>query len=335
MSLNVLVTGAGGASGLYSIKILKETTIHRIIAADASPYSPGLFLADACYLLPFARDEQQYLEVLSSIVIDEGVDVIIPNVDEELPLLARPAVQQGLGAKVVVSPLETIQVCEDKSQTVSRLSSTVPCPETFSAHEADFASLKFPVHVKPRRGRGSRFTQVVEDIDSLTDCIRRLSPLLAGEDPILIQEFLPGAEYTVDLLCDLAGRPLVVVPRIRIRTSGGLSVQGQTVRDQNLIEQVRKIAGELRFYGPVNLQFKENDQGIAKLLEINPRFAGGLPISCAAGANGPALLLHLLENEDVDWDAIQRTWQEGVVLRYFEEVFFPLEEWNNKFPSGH
>lgn len=333
MSLNVLVTGAGGGSGIYSIKVLKETTDHYVIGVDASPYSAGLFLADEGYVLPLAREQEAFLDRVRDIVLTRNIDLIIPNVDEELPLFARPEVQSTLGTQVIVSPLESILVCADKRNTIRTLQSVVPCPRTYDAGE-DFSDLGFPVHVKPANGRGSRHTYIIEDEIALRECLRQLEQQLGNKKNILIQQFLPGTEYTVDVLCDLTGSPLVTVPRVRLKTSAGLSIQGRTIRHEGLIEMVRSIAQTLSFCGPVNMQFREDHLGTPHLLEINPRFSGGLPIVCAAGANTPALLMEMLQNTPIVWQTVQNSWREGIVLRYLEEFFVPWDEWQDQFPEA-
>ncbi|HNT33793.1 MAG TPA: ATP-grasp domain-containing protein [bacterium] len=331
--MNILITGAGGGSGIYSIKVLKETTDHYVIGADASPYSAGLFLADEGYVFPVARQQQAFLDRVHETVIAKDIDVIIPNVDEELPLFARPDVQSTLGAKVIVSPLETILICASKQETIRRLESVVPCPRTLSGGD-DLSGIAFPVHIKPDNGRGSRHTYIVEDAIALEECFRQLEKHLGDRRNILIQEYLPGTEYTVDVLCDLSGTPLVVVPRVRLKTSAGLSIQGRTIRHTGLIENVYAIAKSLAFHGPVNMQFREDVSGVPRLLEINPRFSGGLPIVCAAGANTPALLLELLQNRPIEWPVVQQSWREGIVLRYLEEFFIPWDEWQDQFTDS-
>jgi len=330
MSYNLLITGAGGASGVYSIKILKETTDHYIVGVDASPYSPGLFLADEGYVFPLAGDEDAFLNAVRDVVLSKRIDVIIPNVDEELPLLARPDVQATLGAKVIVSPLETILTCVNKARTVQALKDVIPCPKTMTA-DGDLSNLSYPVHLKPVDGRGSRHTYLIEDQAALKECIRQVEDCLGGRHKLLIQEYLPGKEYTVDALFDLSGQPLAIIPRVRLRVSSGLSVQGQTVRNEVLIENVRAIAKRLTFHGPINLQFREDAEGVPKILEINPRFSGGLPIVTAAGANTPAWLLEIVQGLHLDPQALQASWHEGIVLRYLEEFFIPLDEWNARF----
>ncbi len=56
------------------------------------------------------------------------------------------------------------------------------------------------------------------------------------------------------------------------------------------------------------MQFKAGSEGRMKLVEINPRFSGGLPITAESGANTPELLYRMLKGEHVT----EPVWKEGV-----------------------
>ena len=44
---------------------------------------------------------------------------------------------------------------------------------------------------------------------------------------MIIQEYLPGKEYTVDVLSDLDGNSLLAIPRERIEVKAGISSKGK------------------------------------------------------------------------------------------------------------
>lgn len=316
MAKTVLVTGAGGASGLYTIKTLKETTGVRVIGADASPHSAGLYLADRGVVLPKASDHEGFLRAVRALAIEESIDTIIPNVDEELPLFAENRYVNG--ARAVVSPLDTILICGDKWEMLRKLAGVVPCPCTMTANRTDELP-EWPIHIKPRISRGSRNIYLAADQTELDFYLHLLVKRGFAPETLLLQEFLPGMEYTVDALFGLQGELVVAVPRERVRTSGGLSHTGRTVRHPDLLEYTRLIGERLRFEGPINLQFREDGPGVPKLLEINPRFSGGLPIIVAAGANTPRILLNLLEGRRPMPEELN--WREGFVYRYLEDRF--------------
>ena len=156
--------------------------------------------------------------------------------------------------------------------------------------------------MKPRVGRGGRGAEAYDSMGSV--------PKEKLGDGNVICEYLPGNEYTVDTMCDLNGRLLYAVPRVRTEVLNGVSVRGRTENNADIIDIVREICKVLKFSGPINLQFKLNSQGKAKLVEINPRFSGGLPITAAAGIDPVAVLLDVaggkeIPEERLRWNAVE------------------------------
>jgi carbamoyl-phosphate synthase large subunit len=94
------------------------------------------------------------------------------------------------------------------------------------------------------------------------------------------------------LLCDFRGRPLSVVPRERVVIRAGVIDRGRTVNDAALIELALQCAGVFDFFGAVNIQCRVAG-GRPVVFEINARFSGGIPLTIAAGADFPAMLVDL------------------------------------------
>ena len=106
----------------------------------------------------------------------------------------------------------------------------------------------------------------------------------------VVQEYLDGPEFTIDMLCDFQGQPLSIVPRERVVIRAGVIDRGRTVRDYRLIDLARAIARvALPLAGPVNVQCRMVE-GWPIVFEINPRFSGGIPLTIAAGADFPRIL---------------------------------------------
>jgi carbamoyl-phosphate synthase large subunit len=99
-----------------------------------------------------------------------------------------------------------------------------------------------------------------------------------------VQEYLEGPEYTIDVFCDLQGRPISAVPRERIVIRSGVTDRGRTVRSQPLMDLGVRCAEALQFRGAVNVQCRVVD-GTPVVFEINPRFSGGIQLTIAAGAD--------------------------------------------------
>ena len=116
MIKTVLVTGAGGGSGMSAIRLLKRTSSCSIIAADCNIDSPGFEFADKKLLIPRASSSS-FIDTIAFIVDQYNVDIVLPNVDEELPIFSKNTEKIS---NVFISPFETIQICDDKRETVTR-----------------------------------------------------------------------------------------------------------------------------------------------------------------------------------------------------------------------
>jgi carbamoyl-phosphate synthase large subunit len=148
------------------------------------------------------------------------------------------------------------------------------------------------------------------------------------DDPI-IQEVLSGPEITIDVLLDLDGRPIHYVPRYRLRTLAGESIQGVTLEhDRDLeswIENLLEICGSLGAAGPLCLQAFLTDRGPV-LSEINARFGGGFPLSLAAGGLHTIWLLDLMDGIPVP--SRLGEYESGLYMtRYYVEYFTRAQKW--------
>ena len=114
----------------------------------------------------------------------------------------------------------------------------------------------------------------------------------------IVQEVLTGPEITIDALLDLDGRPIHYVPRRRIRTLGGESIQGVTLEHdtafETWIEDVLDRCSAMGARGPLTLQAFMGTAGPV-LSEINARFGGGFPLALEAGGAYPGWLLDMID----------------------------------------
>jgi carbamoyl-phosphate synthase large subunit len=205
-----------------------------------------------------------------------------------------------------MSDLDAMTTCEDKWEFYQKAHGAFPLPET--GRDASTWT-RFPCFVKPTFGKGSRGTHHCRTRDELAFHT-------AHAQDLLIQEYLPGEEYTVDVLSDLAGTPLLAVPRVRLETKDGISSKGKVVRDAELEWLCLELARHLGLKGPTCMQLKRDERGRPKFMEVNPRIGGGSMFTTLAGVNIPMLLLDVIAGTRI----APPTPKEIVVLRYYEEV---------------
>ena len=112
---------------------------------------------------------------------------------------------------------------------------------------------------------------------------------LPRDGTLLVQENLPGPEYSLDVLARADGEVVAVVPRERMRVDSGIAICGVTKRDEALEEFGRRVAETIGLTGVANVQVKGAETGEPALLEVNPRFPGTMPLTVASGVDMPKL----------------------------------------------
>lgn len=313
--MRVLVTGAGGPAGVAVIRSLLRRGDVEVFAADMDRWASAIYLVDAPYrrLVPAGR-APDFVDVVRAIIRDDRIDVVFPTVDVELPRLA--AVRDDLGAALASPSLRTLETCLDKLALARACERTVRVPRTELLGTPQATSgWDFPVIVKPRRGAGSRGVRTVHsqaELDAVHD-----------EEDLIVQEMLPGDEFSVDVLADLDGNVVAAVPRARLRVDSGVAVAGVTVHDDALIDTASAVARAVGLSTVANVQLKYDAAGVPGLLEVNPRFPGAMPLTIAAGVDMPSLTLDAVLGRPLPAHV---DFQEIANVRYLEDVFLPVAE---------
>jgi carbamoyl-phosphate synthase large subunit len=319
--LRVLVTGAGGPAAIAAMKSLRADESVELLAADMDPWAAGLYLVPswARTLVP-AGAAPEFTEVLLARCFTLGVDVILPTVDAELRPLAhaRPRFAAA-GVDLLLAPAAALDVILDKLVLAEHCAGFVRVPRTeLFGPSVDPASWTYPVVVKPREGSGSRGVIIVGSAKELAALDR--SPAL------IVQEFLPGEEYSVDVLADASGHVIASVPRLRARVDSGVSVGGRTVHDPEVEWFGRTVARATGVTFVANVQCRRDQAGAPALLEVNPRMPGTLGLTIASGVDMPRLALAALLGKPLpdELDFCERA-----VVRFLDECFLDPAEISN------
>jgi carbamoyl-phosphate synthase large subunit len=316
--MRILMTGAGGPSAISVWKSLSAQ--HEIHMADMDPCAAGLYLvAEDRRLLVPRGDAPELVPALLAACRARKIDLLLPTVDAEfVPLALARADFEALGVALPISPLDCLRACRDKHELLARVKGIVPVPDYEPlTPEAAARVTSFPRFVKPRLGAGSRGAEKItrrEDLDALPQ-----------DGSILVQEYLPGEEYSVDVYVRGDGRVIAAVPRERMKTDSGIAVTARTVDVPEVIEFARRVAEAIGVRYVANVQFKRAADGIFKLLEVNPRFPGTLPLTTAAGVDMPKLLVDDVAGKKLPDGPLP--FKEIMVVRYWTEHYVDPQEW--------
>src|SRR5687768_709037 len=239
---SVLVPGAGGAAGINTIKSLKMARFEgKIIATDSSELSAGFFMASAHVVMPKVVDEVNYMMKLEQLINNHNIEVLMPSSGYDIQPYSKHRRQiEELGAKPVVSDLESIEICNDKMMTFQKLNDKFDLP--FSTTNPDKIP-EFPIIAKPRREKGGFDMMIIENENDLRQATSKFPDMI-------FQEYLPGTEYTIDVISDLNKKPLIAVPRIRLETKGGISTKGKVIHDPQKEQTCMDVADSIGIRGP-------------------------------------------------------------------------------------
>jgi carbamoyl-phosphate synthase large subunit len=288
------------------------------LSGDIDPHAPGLFLVDAEHRLLLPRgDAPSFTDALLEICREREVDVVVPTVDSELVPMAESRDEfAAAGTSVLVASAHALRLCLDKWALMQAMDGAVPIPRSAPLdHNFDPTAFELPVLVKPRVGSGSRGVRRVDSWDELGD---------SRDGSLLVQEHLPGPEYSLDVLATADGEVSAVVPRERLRVDSGIAITSRTVHDDEL-EQIGARAVETAgLTGVANVQVMRDAAGTPRLIEINPRFPGTMPLTLAAGVNMPRLALGELLGDAMPPGRLE--FRDVAMTRIFEDIPVDVDE---------
>jgi carbamoyl-phosphate synthase large subunit len=316
MHITALIMCAGSMPAVGIINALKrqDEIGVRLIAADCSPLSVGFQLADAHYTVPLAS-ASGFIDAVLEICKREGVNIVFPVIDEELLVFAQNRGRfQEEGIRVITNDPDVVALAKDKYRTFEFCKRAgIRVPATYLPHELPEAGrLAFPLIVKPRDGRGTVGVFKARNPNELEFFLDYVS------NP-MVQQFLEGPEYTIDILTDFQGHPKSVVPKLRLETKAGMQVKGRTVKDERLIDFGLMAIEKFRLVPRGNVQCILHESELF-LIEVNPKFPASLPFTVAAGVNAPLLLLKMHAGQEVP-SLIGRFRDGLVMLRCWQEIF--------------
>jgi carbamoyl-phosphate synthase large subunit len=309
-----------------SLKDCKDIALFSAGSA-ISNHAPYVFAKH--FIVPDVHSKN-WIESLNAVISKNNIDFVIPCHDDVVLALAENS--NKLNARIVSSPVDTCRICRSKSKTYQKFRDLLPVPELYiSKHPLNvgFDTIKFPLFVKPDVGQGSQRANIVPDQETL-------EALLKNNPDIIVLEYLPGKEYTIDCFSDLERGLLFCGGRERIRTKAGISMHSKpvgAVLNHTFREYATIISKCIDLRGAWFFQVKEDKNGILKLLEIAPRISGTMATHRVMGINFPLLSIYESEltkieisqnNCDIEIDrALINRYRHNII---FDRVYVDLDD---------
>jgi carbamoyl-phosphate synthase large subunit len=342
-TINILMTGAGAPGAAGIIKCLQQEARIQLTVADASENAVGKYLVNNFVQIP-KGDDPSFVDAVLKACEEKQIHVILPLVTKELfPLSQHKHVFEAPGVKVLVSSEKAIGISNNKAacyQFLQQKGIAVPkhfvvkTAEKFIQAAQQLGHPQQPFCFKPSVSNGSRGFRIVSDAIDESDLLFNHKPFntwityphalkILQSKPfpeLLVSEYLPGDEYSVDCLAN-NGKAVLVVPRMRKKMINGISVEGEFVQNKEVINYCTQIIEAIGLHGNIGIQVRYSVDGKPLLLEINPRVQGTIVAALGAGVNLPLLAVKQELSLPITDDELVVAW--GTKFsRHWTEVFY-------------
>lgn len=304
--MNILFSCAGRRDYLLNYFRRALCGKGKVIATDMRMDSTACSAADVVEIMP-AIDTPNYLEQLMAVCLKHQVDLVIPLNDLELTLLARHRDEfASIGTHVVVSDPEVVMTCLDKLQAERFLRlNGFNTPRTYTTTKEALTAiekgeLSFPIVIKPRLGSGSLCMERADNEEELRFLVpfmeKRLreSILYKLEKTmplVLMQEYIDGVEFGLDVINDLQSVYQTTVVKRKLNMRAGETEKATVIADAELQHLGERLGRALQHRGNLDCDIIMRE-GTAYVLDLNPRFGGGFPFSYLSGVDLPDAIIH-------------------------------------------
>lgn len=296
-NINILILSCGTRNKIVQYFKDELNNKGKVFATDSSELAPALYEADEHFIVPRV-DEPGYLERILEICTEYNITGVLSLIDPELSVLAKNKQSfLDIGTTPIVSDYEVVEKSFDKyifNQFLEENGfNSMKCYIDINEFYIDLEKevIDFPVFVKPYNGSASININKVNSKDEL-------DLLFSKFDNLMIQEYMNGTEYGVDVYIDMiSNEPVSIFIKEKIKMRAGETDKSVSVKDNELLELVKDFVEIASFKGIIDIDiFKAQDEYY--ISEVNPRFGGGYPHAYESGVNIPEQIITNLKKEE-------------------------------------
>ena len=318
MPIKVLVLDASERASLAFIRSLGRRGFH-ITAADHVTFSLGHLSRYCKKRIIYPSPEKScplFVKAIKLLLKKENFDVVIPVSEFTVTILSYYKDELNDYALIAVPDYDQYVKTYDKANTVQHLHiCRLPHPSTYMINDIGEIKevahvIKYPAVIKPRRKvywlDGKAYVLKVtsehyvgnpkELITKYQQIVQKGKLLKLGLLPI-IQEYIPGETYGVEILsCRGEVKAIFMHKRLaEYPITGGASTFRESVYLKELVDIGQAVSYTFKWHGLAMIEVKiDKRDGTPKIIEINGRPWGSLPLAVNAGVDFPYLYLEML-----------------------------------------
>lgn len=282
----------GGLQGV-EVTYLAQKAGYRVLLIDKNRNVPAFNLTDETVICDITKEKEKFKESL------DNVDLILPTTENNTALQTLKRMDSKIDIPIVFD-WAAYQITNFKEASKD-LFSKYNIPQADLWPKADF-----PLIIKPSSASGSQGVYRAENKQELTEVLDKLE---AAESDLIIEEYLPGPSYSIEVI----GYQDQVLPLVttyldfdtdydcrQVIATDNLEFIDAELR-QKLNELGSRIAKKLGLKGIMDLEVIRGQKQI-KVLEIDARFPSQTPVTVfwATGLNMVEALVKLYLDEKTE-----------------------------------
>lgn len=321
--MRVLVLDGDTRQCLPMMKALRALG-HVVSVACESPLSMGAMSRHPHHRVRLPSVEsapEAFLEALVKELEGGRYELVMPLFDLSADVVSRHKQRLEGHCRVAIVDFPVFERARDKAATMRICQDHgIPCPRTWFPADEPLEEIAracdYPVLVKPRVAHGAAGIERVDRPEELAACVRAAETRFG---PCIVQEFIPqdDLQYKAEFFRDRGGelRAGVVFNKLRyFPVTGGTSSINQTVERPDIVETGRRLldAMEWEGYGDLDL-IQDPRDGLAKVMEVNPRVTGSVKIAFEAGVDFADLMTRFYAGDELP---SRMDYRVGVTMRY-------------------
>lgn len=329
--MNLLVTNTRNAQAYAIIRALRSHSRKVVATMEGESRLAGRLchaansrLVDQRYYVPFpaadwrrgrvqrenSEQEEAYIQAVLRICEEEKIDVIFPSFDAHVYLFSKNKERfEKLGIAIPVPDYEVVIIPLDKYRTIQAAKEAgFPYPRTYLPESEDdirriAQELGFPLVIKPRftaAGRG------IEMVTALSELLEKVPLVKQSHGMPVLQEYIPGGRaqdcyFVLDKKGDLKVAFSDWNLRNFFRLNTNLPAVTETTPPHSYTSQAADLVRTLGWWGGIQVETKIDPRdGVAKLMEINPRLGRRLWRRTEIGINEPLMCVKIARGEEVE-----------------------------------
>ncbi len=218
-------------------------------------------------------------------------DLVVPLVDFSADLLARNYDEFKQYAKLATNQFAVYDIAQDKLKTMKIcMDNDIPCPKTLTEIRDVEAlrenDIRYPIVIKPRIGYGAVGFKVIDSYDDLVSVVTKKKIKLSD---YVIQEYIPQTDLQFEAAMFLDGNnevksSLVFSKNRWFPVEGGSSTLNITIDRPDIVVTCSRLLKTIGWRGCADIDLIQDPRdGVAKVMEINPRVSGSVKICFEAG----------------------------------------------------